>query len=128
MGAVLRNTGHLLAPGITLFVVPLIVSVVARSLPPLLLVGALFYEFRVIPIALILAIAALSFLYWRRHWLSGSSLVCAAPLVIVAGFFPNPVNSTVGWAANVLKVAALPSIPTKHNACEQTHQTKPLKK
>ena len=101
--AVLRS-GHLLFPGIILFVVLLILSVVARSLPPLLLVAGLFYGFGVIPIALTLAIAALSFLYWRRHWLSGLSVVCAAPLVIVVGFIPNPPNSPVGWAANVLKV------------------------
>jgi hypothetical protein len=79
----------------TLFIVLLIVSIVARSLPPLLLVEGLFYGFCVIPLALILAIAAL-FFYWRRHWLSGLSLVCAAPLVIVVGVFPNPVNSPVG--------------------------------
>jgi hypothetical protein len=94
----------LLVPGLTLFVVLLIVSVAVRSLSPLLLVGALFYGFGVIPIGLILAIAALSFLYWRRHRLSGLSLVCAAPLVFAVGIFPNPVNSPVGWTANVLKV------------------------
>lgn len=104
MHAVLRSTGRLLLPGMTLFILLLIVSVVARSLPPLLLVEGLFYGFCVIPLALILAFAALSFLYWRRHWLSGLSVVCAAPLVIVVGVFPNSVNSPVGWAANVLKV------------------------
>jgi hypothetical protein len=102
--AVLRSTVRLLVPGITLFVLLVIVSVVARSLPPLLLVVGLFYGFGAVPIALILGIAALSFFYWRRHWLSGLSLVCAAPLVIVVGFFPNPVDSPVGWAANVLRV------------------------
>ncbi len=101
--AVLRSTAHLLVPGITLFVLLLIVSAVARSLPPLLLVSILFYGYWVIPIGLILAIAALSFFYWRRHWLSGLSLACAAPLAFAFGIFPNPVNSPVGWTANVLK-------------------------
>jgi hypothetical protein len=73
-------------------------------LPPLLLVSILFYGHWVIPIGLVLAIAALSFFYWRRHWLSGLSLACAAPLAFAFGIFPNPVNSPVGWAANVLKV------------------------
>ena len=100
----MRSTVHLLVPGITLFVVLLIGSIVVRSLPVLLWVGVFFYGFGVIPIALILAIAGLSFIYWRRHWLSGLSLVCAAPLALAIGIFPNPVNSPVGWAANVLKV------------------------
>ena len=100
----MRSTGHLLVPGITLFVLLLIVSIVARSLPPFVLVGILFYGFGVIPIGLILAIAALSLLYWRRHRLSGLSLACAAPLAFAFGIFPNPVNSPVGWTANVLKV------------------------
>ena len=39
------------------------------------------YGFGVIRIALILAIAALSFFYWRRQWLSGFSVICAAPLM-----------------------------------------------
>jgi hypothetical protein len=102
--AVLRRTAQLLVPGITLFVLLFIVSAVARSLPPLLLVSILFYGYWVIPIGLILAIAALSFFYWRRHWLSGLSLACAAPLAFAFGIFPNPVNSPVGWTANVLKV------------------------
>jgi hypothetical protein len=102
--AVLRGTVHLLVPGISLFAALLIVSVVARSLPSLRLVGALFYGFGVIPIGFILSIAALSVLYWRHHWLSGLSLVCAVPLALAFGIFPNPVNSPVGWAANVLKV------------------------
>lgn len=100
----MRSTVQLLVPGITLFVVLLIVSVAARSLPPLLLVAGLFYGFGAIPVGLLLAITALSFFYWRRHWLSGLSLVCAVPLVFAIGIFPNPVNSPVGWAANVLKV------------------------
>lgn len=100
----MRKTVHLLVPGITLFVVLLIGSIVVRSLPVLLWVGMFFYGYGVIPIALILAIAALSFIYWRRHWLSGLSLICAAPLALAIGIFPNPVNSPVGWAANVLKV------------------------
>jgi hypothetical protein len=73
--------------------------------PVLLFVGVFFYGYGVIPIALILAIAALSASYWRRHWLSGFSLlVCAAPLALTFGIFPHPVNSPVGWAANALKV------------------------
>jgi hypothetical protein len=104
MRVVLRSTGHLLVPGITLFVLLLIVSVVAMSLPPLLLVGILFYGYWVIPIGLILAIAALSFSYWRRHWLCGLSLACAAPLAFAFGIFTNPVNSPEGGMANVLKV------------------------
>jgi hypothetical protein len=96
VSAVLHRTVHLLLPGITLFVVLLIGSIVGRSLPVLFLVGVVFYGFGVIPIALILAIAALAFSYWRRHWLSGLSLVCAAPLVFTVGMLPNPVNSPVG--------------------------------
>jgi len=30
--------------------------------------------------------------------------VCTVPLVLALGIFPQPVNSPVGWAANVLKV------------------------
>jgi hypothetical protein len=100
----LRSIFHLLVPGILLFVVLLIGSIVVRSLPVLLWIGVFFFGFGVIPIAVILAIAALSFFYWRRHWLSGLSLICAAPLALAVGIFPNPVNSPVGWAANVLKV------------------------
>jgi hypothetical protein len=54
---------------------------------------------------LILATASLSIFCWRRHWVSGLCLVCAAPLAIIFGVFPNPVDSPVGWAANVLKAA-----------------------
>ena len=104
MRRTLRRTVQLLVPGITLFVVLLIGSIVLRSLPVFLFVGVLFYGFGFIPIAAILAIAAVSFLYWRRHWLSGLSLSCAAPLVFAFGIFPHPVDSPVGWAANVLKV------------------------
>jgi hypothetical protein len=93
-----------LVPGILIFVVLFIVSVLVRALPPLLMVSVLFFGYGVIPIGLILVIVALSFFYWRRHWLSGLSLVCAAPLAFAVGIFPNPVNSPVGWAANVLKV------------------------
>jgi hypothetical protein len=100
----LRRTVHLLVPGITLFVMLFIGSIGVRSLPVLLFVGVFFHGFGAIPIALILAIAALSFFYWRRHWLSGFSLICAVPLLIAFGIFPNPINSPVGWAANVLKV------------------------
>jgi hypothetical protein len=81
MRRTLRRTVHLLVPGIALFVVLLIGSIVVRSLPVLLFVGVFFYGFGLIPIAVILAIAAVSFFYWRRHWLSGFSLICAAPLV-----------------------------------------------
>jgi hypothetical protein len=98
------STVRLLVPGILLFVALLILNIAVRTLPPLLLAAALFYGFGLIPTGLIVAIAALSFLYWRRHWLSGLSLVCAAPLAFAIGIFPNPVNSPVGWAANVLKV------------------------
>jgi hypothetical protein len=104
MRRTLRSTVQLLVPGITLFVVLLIGSIVVRSLPVFLFVGVLFYGFGLIPIAVILAIAAVSFFYWRRHWLSGFSLICAVPLVFAFGFFPHPINSPVGWAANVLKV------------------------
>jgi hypothetical protein len=111
----LRSTVHLLVPGITLFVVLFIGSVVVRSLPVLLFVGVLFYGSWVIPIALILTIAAFAIFYWRRDWLSGLSLVCAAPLVFAVGVFPNPVNSPVGWAANVLKVVYY------HNDLQQSY-------
>ena len=104
MRRTLRRTVHLLVPGIALFIVLLIGSIVVRSLPVLLFVGVFFYGFGLIPIAVILAIAAVSFFYWRRHWLSGFSLICAVPLVFVFGSFPHPVDSPVGWAANVLKV------------------------
>jgi hypothetical protein len=95
---------RLLAPGITLFVVLLIGSIVVRSLPIFLAMGLLFYGFAVIPITLILAIAALSCFYGRRHWLSGLSILCTVPLVFAVGFFPHPVTSPVGWAANVVRV------------------------
>ena len=75
-----------------------------RSLPVFLFVGVFFYGYGLIPIALLLAIGALSVFYWRRDWLSGFSLVCTVPLVLALGIFPQPVNSPVGWAANVLKV------------------------
>jgi hypothetical protein len=104
MRQTLRSTVQLLVPGITLFLALLIGTIVVRSLPVLLFIGVLFYGFGLIPIAAILAIAVVSFFYWRRHWLSGFSLICAAPLVIALGIFPHPVNSPVGWAANVLKV------------------------
>jgi hypothetical protein len=104
MRRTLRGTVHLLVPGIALFVVLLLGSIVVRSLPVLLFVGVFFYGSGPIPIAVILAIAAVSFFYWRRHWLSGFSLICAAPLVFAFGSFPHPVDSPVGWAANVLKV------------------------
>jgi hypothetical protein len=123
----LRSTLHLLVPGLTLFVVLLVVSVAVRSLPPLLLVGALIYGFGVIPIGLILAIAALSFLYWRRHWLSGLSLVCAAPLGFAVGIFPNPVNSPVGWTANVLKVIYYHhDLQQSYSEAKNRGQTSPL--
>jgi hypothetical protein len=79
----------LLVPGITLFVVLLIGRIVVRSLPLLLFVGVFFYGFGLIPIAVILAIATGSFFYWRRHWLSGFSLIRAAPLVFAFGIFPG---------------------------------------
>ena len=104
MRRTLRRVLQLLVPGITLFVVLLIESIVVRSLPVYLFVGVFFYCFGLIPIAMILAIAAVSYFYWRRHWLSGFAAICAAPLVFVLGIFPHPVNSPVGWAANVLKV------------------------
>jgi hypothetical protein len=100
----LRSPVHLLVPGISFFVVLLVGSIVVRSLPVFLLVGVIFYGYGVIPIVLILAIASLSFFYWRRHWLSGLSLLCAVPLVCALGIFPHPVNSPVGWAANGLRV------------------------
>jgi hypothetical protein len=56
-----RRTVQLLVPGITLFVVLLIGSIVVRSSPVLLFVGMFFYGFGLIPIAVILAIAAVSF-------------------------------------------------------------------
>lgn len=104
MRRALPRTVQLLVPGITLFIVLLIGSIVMMSLPVLLVVGLLFYGSGLIPIAVILAIAAVSFFYWRRHWLSGLSLICAVPLVFCFWSFPHPVNSPVGWAANVLKV------------------------
>ena len=100
----LSSTVRLLIPGITLFVVLLVVSVAVRCFPPLFIAAALFYGFGLIPIGFIIAILTLSLLYWRRHWLSGLSLICAAPLAFAVGIFPHPVTSPVGWAANVLKV------------------------
>jgi len=91
----LRRIFPFLVPGISLFVVLLIGSTVIRSLPVLLWIGVFFFGFGVIPIALILAIAALSFFYWRRHWISGLSLICAAPLALAVGIYPNPVNSPI---------------------------------
>jgi len=99
-----RRTVQLLIPGITLFVVLLIGSIGVRSLPVLLVVGVFFYGFGLIPITVILAIVIASFIYWRRHRLSGLSLPCAAPLVFACGIFPKPIYSPVGWAANVVKV------------------------
>ncbi len=99
-----RTTVELLVPGFTLFVVLLIGSIVVRALPVLLFVVLFFYGFGLIPIAAFLAIVALTFFHWRRHWLSGFSLICAVLLVFAFGTFPNPVSSPVGWTANVLKV------------------------
>jgi len=104
MRRTLPRTVQLLVPGITLFVVLLIGSIVVRALPVFLVVGVLFYGFGLIPIAVFLAIAAVSAFYLRHHWLSGFSLICAAPLVFAFGIFPRPANSPVGWAANVLQV------------------------
>jgi hypothetical protein len=94
----------LLGPGITLFVVLLIGSIGVRSLPALLFASVLFYRSGLIPIVGILAIGVASIFYWRRHWFSGVSFLCAAPLVIALEIFPQPVNSPVGWAANVVKI------------------------
>lgn len=111
----MRSTVHLLVPGIALFVVLLIGSILARALPVFLFFGLFFYGFGIIPVVLILSIAALSLVYWRRHWLSGLSLICAAPLVFAFGTFPHPVNSPVGWAANVFKVIYY------HNALQRSY-------
>jgi hypothetical protein len=75
-----------------------------RSLPALLFAVLFIFGFGVLPIVVAGAIAVLSCLYWRRSWLSGVSVLGAAPLVIVLNIFPHPVNSPVGWAANVVKV------------------------
>jgi hypothetical protein len=104
MRRTLRRTIQLLVPGITLFTVLLIVSIVGRALPVPLAVGLLFYGFGLIPVTVILGIVIASLIYWRRHWLSGLSLLCTAPLVLVCGVFPKPIYSPVGWAANALKV------------------------
>ena len=104
MRPTLRRTVHLLVPGIMLLGVLIIASIGLRSLPALLFAVMFLYGFGVIPIAVIGAIAVLSFWYWRRNWLSGVSILCAAPLVFALNMFPHPVTSPVGWAANVVKI------------------------
>jgi len=104
MRPTLRRTVHLLVPGIMLLGVLMIASIGLRSLPALLFAVVFLYGFGVIPIAVIGAVAVLSFWYWRRNWLSGVSILCAAPLVFALNMFPHPVTSPVGWAANVVKV------------------------
>jgi hypothetical protein len=100
----LRSTLHHLVPGITLLGLLLIASIGLRSLPALLLAILFLYGSGVVPIAATGVIAVLSFYYWRRNWLSGVSILCAAALVFALNVYPQPVTSPVGWAANGVKV------------------------
>lgn len=68
------------------------------------MVGILFLGYGVIPIGLIFVVAAAVVFYWRRRRVSGLSLICAVPIALSLGILPNPVNSPVGWAANVVRV------------------------
>ena len=75
-----------------------------RPLPVLLFAVLFLYGSGLIPIAGIIALGVVSIFYWRHHWLSGVSMLCAAPLVFALNMYPQPVTSPVGWSANGMKV------------------------
>lgn len=100
----MRRLVGLLFPGIALLGVLLFASIGLRSVPLLLFAVLFLYGSGLIPIAGMMAIAVVSIVYWRRHWLSGASILCAAPLVFALNIYPQPVTSPVGWAANGVKV------------------------
>ena len=101
----MRNSPKLklLGPGVVLFGILFLIFVFLRALSFWYLLGVLTFGYFLVPISFVVVFLGVTIWQWRRHWISGVSMLCAPLVVAILGAFPHPISSPIGWAANVAR-------------------------